>query len=188
MTIEKWALLDSVLVFGHRWYQLRRDTVRLPDGTVVDDYFVSVRPEVAMVFPLTPDGDVIFVRQYKHGAQAITIELPGGTFRHELPEDAARRELLEETGYTPGELIPLGWIWEDPTRNTSRVHMFLALGCRSTGRQELQDLEGSVGIEVVPVPLADVLPRVRRGEICAMSASSTILCALDELEQRKAKA
>ena len=116
MTIEKWALLDSVLVFGHRWYQLRRDTVRLPDGTVVDDYFVSVRPEVAMVFPLTPDGDVIFVRQYKHGAQAITIELPGGTFRHELPEDAARRELIEETGYTPGELIPLGWIWEDPTR------------------------------------------------------------------------
>ena len=186
MTIEKWALLDSVLVFGHRWYQLRRDTVRLPDGTVVDDYFVSVRPEVAMVFPLTPDGDVIFVRQYKHGAQAITIELPGGTFRHELPEDAARRELIEETGYTPGELIPLGWIWEDPTRNTSRVHMFLALGCRSTGRQELQDLEGSAGIEVVPVPLADVLPRVRRGEIRAMSASSTILCALDELEQRKA--
>jgi ADP-ribose pyrophosphatase len=187
MAIEKWALLDSELVFGHRWYQLRRDTVRLPDGTVVDDYFVSVRPEVAIVFPLTPDGNVIFVRQYKHGAQAITLELPGGTFRHELPEDAARRELLEETGHTPDELVPLGWTWEDPTRNTSRVHMFLGLDCRRTAPQTLQDLEGSAGIELVPIPLEEVMPRVRRGEVCAMSASSTILCALDELALRKAK-
>lgn len=187
MAIEKWALLDSELVFDHRWYQLRRDTVRLPDGSRVDDYFVSIRPDVAMVFPVTPDGDVIFVRQYKHGGQDITLELPAGTFHRELPEDAARRELIEETGFGAGELVPLGWIWEDATRNTSRLYMFLGLDCRQTGRQELQDLEGAAGIEVVRLPLAEVMPRVRSGEIKVMSVYSTILRALDELALRSKK-
>lgn len=188
MAIEKWSLLGSEMVFDHRWYQLRRDRVRLPDGTEVDDYFVSIRPDVAMVFPVTPNGDVIFVRQYKHGAQDITLELPAGTFGREQPDDAARRELLEETGYTAGELIPLGWIWEDATRNTSRLYMFLGLDCRPTGRQDLQELERSAGMEVVSMPLKDVMPRVRSGEIKVMSVYSTILRALDQLALRGIKA
>ena len=57
-----WRILDSHNAFEHRWYVLRRDTVELPDGGVIDDYFVSVRPEVVVV------GSFIMVRQYQHGA------------------------------------------------------------------------------------------------------------------------
>ena len=52
----------------HRWYRLRQDKVALPNGEIVDDYFVSLRPDIATVLPMTAAGEVVFVRQYRHGA------------------------------------------------------------------------------------------------------------------------
>src|SRR5688500_20407414 len=100
--LQKWQILKSALVFDHKWYKLRRDEVRLPNRALIDDYFVSVRAEVAIVFPVTPSGEVIMVRQYKHGAQEILLEFPGGVFNteREPAESAAMRELQEETGHT----------------------------------------------------------------------------------------
>ena len=76
--IERWKTLKSDIVFDHKWYTLRRDHVELPTGQVLDDYFVSVRRNVALTFALTDDNHVLLVRQYKHAAGEILIELPGG--------------------------------------------------------------------------------------------------------------
>ncbi|GAB3819959.1 hypothetical protein GCM10028895_19120 [Pontibacter rugosus] len=75
---QPWKILKSEMVFDEKWYKLRRDEVELPNGHTLDDYYVSVRPNVALTFPLTEDNHVIFVRQYKHAAGGIFIELPGG--------------------------------------------------------------------------------------------------------------
>ena len=103
---KHWKVLKSELVFDEKWYKLRRDEVELPNGKVMDDYYVSVRPDVVLSFPVTEDGDVIFVRQYKHAAADVFIELPGGVIDdHESnPKEAAKRELLEETGYTSDDV------------------------------------------------------------------------------------
>ncbi|MEO1123540.1 MAG: NUDIX hydrolase, partial [Cyanobacteria bacterium J06639_16] len=97
---KRWTLLRSRLVFDHRWYKVRQDEVRLPNGEIIDDYFVSVRPDVALVLPITVDREVIFVHQYRHGAGEVLLELPAGTFdpQQEAAETAALRELQEETG------------------------------------------------------------------------------------------
>jgi 8-oxo-dGTP pyrophosphatase MutT (NUDIX family) len=168
--IQPWTLLSSEMAFDHRWYKLRRDTVQLPDGRIIDDYFVSQRPDVAIVVPLTRERDFILVRQYKHGAQAITLEFPAGTFRSESAEAAAARELEEETGYSPGSMIGLGTCFDDSSKNSNLVHIFLASGCVPTGKQRLDELEEASGIEVVLMSLQGMIKALDDGEIKSMSS------------------
>lgn len=168
--IQPWTLLSSEMAFDHRWYKLRRDTVKLPDGRVVDDYFVSQRPNVAIAVPLTTENNFILVRQYKHGVQAITLEFPAGTFQSETPEMAAARELAEETGYSPSSMMGLGTCFDDSSKNSNLVHVFLASGCVLTGKQCLDELEAASGVEVVLMSLQEVTKALEDGEIRSMSS------------------
>ena len=77
-TIQPWTILSSQYVFEHQWYTLRQDIVQLPDGRVLDDYFVSVRRDVVLILAVTTDLTIPVVQQYKHGAGKVLCELPGG--------------------------------------------------------------------------------------------------------------
>ncbi len=162
--LQPWQLLRSETVFDHPWYTLRRDWAALPDGRTVDDYFVSVRAEVVLVFPLTTEGEVVLVRQYKHGAQRILTELPGGTFdpARETAEVAARRELREETGYAAPEMERLGTWHDNPTKDTNTIHAFLARGVYPAGAQDLDPTED---IEVLHVRPEGLRKLIVEGEI-----------------------
>ena len=94
--MTKWDILAREDIFKNQWYHLRKDVVRLPNGRIIDDYFVSVRPEVVITFALTKENKALFVRQYKHGLQRVVTEIPGGFYdaTTESPEEAAIRELL----------------------------------------------------------------------------------------------
>ena len=185
MTIRPWRVLASQVAFSHRWYTLRRDVVELPNGAVIDDYFVSVRPDIALVFALTASGEIPLVRQYKHGAGEVTLELPAGTFRvgTEDPAEAAARELREETGYCCPRLDLIGVFLDDPTKNTSRVHAFLGEEAVREGPPEL-DRNEEAGLDVVLLPSAKLPELLHRGEISAMSSVAAIYAALDVLRLR----
>ena len=160
---QPWKTLSTEMVLDLRWYKVRREEVQLPDGHILDDYYVSVRPEVALVFPVTAEGEVIVVRQYKHGARQILLELPGGVCDpDEPPEEAARRELLEETGYAAGRLTHLATLHDDPTKNTNRFHLFLAEGVHPVREQSLDVTEN---IRVERVPLGEMKSKVLYGGI-----------------------
>jgi len=65
--IKKWNILQSRLVFDNPWCQVRQDEIQLPNGQVIDDYFITIRPDITLVLPITQAQEIVFVRQYRHG-------------------------------------------------------------------------------------------------------------------------
>ena len=182
MSVEPWITLESELVFDHRWYKVRRDKLRLPNGEVLDDYFVSVRPEIVIMFAVTADRRVPFVRQYRPGAGAITLELPGGTFDGEPGAVAAERELLEETGFRCDGVQLLCSVYADASKNSNQIHSFLGSNAQRVSEQQLDEAElASGGVDVVLIPVAELRDRVRSGEIKNESTVLAVYRALEEI-------
>ncbi|NDK56247.1 NUDIX hydrolase [Pontibacter fetidus] len=177
---QPWKVLNSEMVVDEKWYKLRRDEVELPNGLVLDDYYVSVRPDVVLTFPVTADNQVIFVRQYKHAAGNVFIELPGGVIDdHETNAlEAARREMLEETGYTSDDMELVLEVIDNPTKDTNKIYFYLARNARHIATQ---DLDESESIEVLHVPLHEVESMVMRGEINVSGSVALCLLALKKL-------
>lgn len=175
-SIQKWTTLSSKMIFEHRWYRLRQDSVSLPNGEVIDDFFVSERPDIATVLPITEDGQVVFVRQYRHGIGEILLELPGGTFEvGEEPLAVAQRELAEETGYTAEEWTEIATFYNSPVKQNNLIHLFKAQNACLTQPQQLDATEQ---IEVVTKPIADIAPLIASGELCVTGTLTALYLGL----------
>ncbi len=176
--IEKWTTLASTMVLDNPWCRVRRDEVALPNGTVVDDFYVVMRLDIALVLPITPAGAVIFVRQYRHGVSEILLELPAGGFdpEKEDAESAVLRELREETGYTSDRLTKLAVLYDNPVKDTNRIHLFRAENVQKVAEQSLDITEA---IEVVPIPIADVPARIASGDLCVAGTLAALFLGLE---------
>ena len=176
--IRKWVQLSSQFVLDNQWCRIRQDRVALPNGVILDDYFVHVRPEIVLILPKTPSGEVIFVRQYRHGVEKILLELPARTFNVENEDslDAVMRELEEETGYISSEWIKLSTVYDNPVKDTNGIHLYLALNAQPTGKQSF-DL--SEEIEVVSIPINEIKHEILKGNIFVAGTISTLFLGLD---------
>ncbi|MBE9042773.1 NUDIX hydrolase [Oscillatoriales cyanobacterium LEGE 11467] len=179
--MKKWQLLQSHQVLNHRWCKVRRDEVRLPNGEIVDDFFVNVRPDIALVFAITRDRQVVFVRQYRHGVGEILLELPAGGFDRatEEAEIAASRELTEETGYVAKKLTKLATFYDNPVKDTNQIHLFLARDVELTSEQNLDRTEE---IKVVLVPISEINSKIEAGDICVSGTVTALFLGLNFLE------
>ncbi len=170
--------MKSTIVFQHPWCKVRQDEIQLPNGKIIDDYFLTVRPEVALIFPITSNQEIVLVRQYRHGAGEVLLELPAGTFNpdEESPQAAAIRELKEETGYITEKITPLSVLYDNPVKDTNKIHLFIAENVRKTGRQELDITEE---IDVVLIPTEAVMEKIATGEICVAGTVAAIVLGLN---------
>jgi len=171
-----WATLDSTYLFRERHLTVRSDRCRMPDGRVVDPYYVLEFPAWASVVALTPDRRIVLIREYRHGLGRTLLGLPCGIVEAgETPEMAARRELLEETGYTAGSLDRLCALTPNPATHNNLTYCYLATDAVLTGEQQLDRTEE---IEVVTAPLVDMPDLIDRGEFFQALHISAVYFAL----------
>jgi ADP-ribose pyrophosphatase len=154
------------------------ERVELPDGRIVDGYLWVKTREFAIVVAVTPDGDVILERSYKHGPRRVATSLPAGYLEDgEAPLDAARRELREETGYEAEEWQSLGSFTVDGNYGVSTEHVFLARGARrvrDAGGAGHDDLEE---IELLRLPVSEAIALIQNGEVVQLSSAAALALA-----------
>ncbi|MCL6560238.1 MAG: NUDIX hydrolase [Firmicutes bacterium] len=161
--MREWKLVRSVRGPSFKVFSVRTDTVRSPvTRSNVDFYAVETLP-CASIIALTGRGEVVMVRQYRHGTREFTLELPGGLVEKGLsPEETAKKELLEETGYRAGNAVLLGKAYPLPAILTTSFYCYFAEPVEQTGEQ---DLDSTEDIEVVLVPLEKVREYIGSGHI-----------------------
>jgi ADP-ribose pyrophosphatase len=177
---KPWQIVQSEQLIQTPYLNLRKDVCRLTDGTLLPDYYVVEEADYGMVFALTAAGEVVLVRQYKHGIGEVTLELPAGYFNASDSDPAAgcMREFREETGYDTAGFELIGSHIRHPTRNTNRGHLVAATGAHPSVEQDLDIAED---IEVLLLPVDEVFAHIRSGAIYAVGTVASVYFAWDYL-------
>lgn len=173
MTKSPYQTIHSNYIWKSKWYNLRQDGIRTPDGSELS-YTVVEHPGAVWVVPVTPDGRVILEWQYRYTVQDWCWEVPaGGLLPGFSPEEMARRELHEEIGGVAGGLQYVGWFYTMNGIGTEVAHIFLATGVK-LGEAHREPTEI---MEIRQVPVAEALRMARSGEITdGPSALALLLC------------
>lgn len=151
--MKPWKVLKSEVVWQRPWFSLQVDRVETGRGVVLDEYPLIHTRDWACIVPVTRDGQLVLVRQYRHGLGRETLEFPaGGVDPGEAHAAAARRELGEETGYGADQWQHLMSVPPEPTRRRHLAHLYLATGAHVVSEQRLEPSEDA---EVVLFPASD---------------------------------
>lgn len=155
-------VLSSETVYQGRLIKVDLDTLQM-DGGITAYREIIRHPGAVCMIPVTDDGELLFVTQYRHAAGKRLLELPAGTLEHgESPTDAVVRELQEEVGQRPGCLEPLGGFFVAPGYTTEYIHLFL---CTELQPNTLPG-DDDEDIEIETLSLDAALAAIDSGEIC----------------------
>jgi 8-oxo-dGTP pyrophosphatase MutT (NUDIX family) len=161
--LETWKRIRSETIADARVFTVRKDFCQRDSDGVEHTFFVVENPDWVNVIALTENRDVILIEQFRHGAEEIILEIPGGMVDEgESHTVTAARELLEETGYAPREMIPLGKSQPNPAIQNNWIYHYLALDCEIKSETKFDEHES---ITIKLVPLTEVSQLIAQGAI-----------------------
>jgi 8-oxo-dGTP pyrophosphatase MutT (NUDIX family) len=176
MAITPWKTAGSRYLVRDRWMTLRADHCETASGNVVEPFYIQEVEDWIQVVAFDAQDRILLTRQYRHGAGLICTELPCGVIEHgETPDQAAARELLEETGCTAVHWQPLPVLSPNPARYTNRIHAFIATGARQVQPQRLDETE-EIEFEFRTIP--EVLALIDTGTFAQALHVASLFLAL----------
>lgn len=179
----KWKTLTSKYISNHKYFKARVDQCEMPDGKIVEEYFVVELPESACALAVTEDGMSVMVKQYRYAMDETMLELPGGFIdAGENQVAAMARELQEETGYAFDNIYHVGKIAANPGLLNNYTHLFLATGGKKVGEQSLDHNED---IDVILMPLDQVKNMLKENQFPQALHTCCMLYAFEKLAELK---
>jgi len=179
----KWKTLSSQYISNHIYFTARKDRCQRADGAIIDPYYVVELPTSATALPLTEDGRIVLVKQYRHPIDEVILETPGGFIdKGEDFTTGMKRELLEETGYSFSHIEPLGRVAANPGLLNNYTELFLATGGKKINSQQLDHNEE---IEIVLVTIEELIDMLMKQEIKQSLHVNCIFFALLKLGRLK---
>jgi ADP-ribose diphosphatase len=174
-----WKLLHSEIVLQNDWFAVRADRCEMPNGRIVEPFFVIESQSYVNIVPVTAVGEILFVRLYRHGLGQTLLETPGGLIdAGESALAAAERELLEETGYSCATIQSIGSGAPDPARLSCTAHYFLATGVVPSAAPCWDETEE---MELLTLPIPQVKQMLFAGEFVDSVQQSALFFALHAL-------
>lgn len=178
--MKKWKTLSSKIPFDNKWFKVQQDTVKLPNGKIVDDYFMWKEGDIVLIVAMTKNNEVVLVKQYKHASNEVMVEVPAGYVDKENnPESAAKRELEEETGFTSKKFTHIATLTNNPTKVISNIYIYLAKDVEKTTSIKLDETED---IEVIVKPYKEVVKMILNGEIWVTGSISALFLIFKKLQ------
>jgi len=174
-------VLKKTLLHQARVFKLIRENITLPNGTTVDLDIIR-HPGAAAMVALKDEKSLVMVRQYRHAVGGYIWEIPAGTLDPgESPRECAKRELIEETGYSAEHWQELGAIIPVPGYSDEKIHIFLATDLRAAH----QDLDPDEILDVREVPFEKAFEMIEKGEIIDSKTISSLFLAKKRLQKRE---
>jgi 8-oxo-dGTP pyrophosphatase MutT (NUDIX family) len=180
---QAWETRSYEQILDTPYLKIRREEAAVPGGPIIPDYYIIENRGWVGIVPVLEDGRFLLNKQYKHGIGQVVIEFPaGGLEPDEEPLDAARRELMEETGYSFGskQVEVLAHMLENPTKARTRSWWYLARDVRKTGTQRIDPVEVIENLLVTP---GELLGLIHRGEFAVQGQIAAAYMALERLGQ-----
>ena len=178
--MQPWKTKSRKTILEQRpWLVVEHHTVELPDGRLILEWPWIITPDYVNVVAVTEDGYFVCFRQVKYGLDGETLGIVGGFVEAgEDPFVAARRELLEETGYESADWVPLGSFCVDPNRGIATGHLYLARNARYIKPRNADDLEEQ---EIVFLTRTEIESALANGEVKVLAWAASIAFALRNL-------